>query len=88
MTALFYTAVHEMQAALVASGSRPADHKARIAALRAKWPSLATVYETLYSRSKQARYKCQRHSQAELALAEMSLAQARAEIAKLKLPPY
>jgi hypothetical protein len=88
MTSLFYAAVHEIQAALVASRSRPRDHTERIAVLREKWPSLGTLYETLYTRSKQARYNFHRHSQADLALAEMALAQIRSEIAKLKLPTY
>ena len=88
MTALFYTAVHEIQAALVADGARPGDHKERQRVLREKWPTLATVYETLFTRSKQARYGCQRHSQADLALAEAALQQVRREIAKLGLQPY
>lgn len=88
MTALFYTVVHEIQAALVASGSRPGDHTDRKAILREKWPSLGMAYETLYTRSKQARYLCHRHSQKDLALAESALAQVRSEITKLNLPPY
>jgi uncharacterized protein (UPF0332 family) len=88
MSVLFYAAVHEIQAALVVSGSRPRDHTERMAMLREKWPSLGTLYDTLFTRSKQARYLCHRPSQAELALAEAALTQVRGEIAKLNLPPY
>jgi hypothetical protein len=88
MTALFYAAVHEIQAALVASGSRPRSHEDRRATLREKWPTLGTLYETLFDRSKQARYLCHRHSQADLALAEMALTQVKGEITKLNLPSY
>ena len=88
MTVLFYTAMHEIQAALVADGSRPVDHTERQRVLREKWPTLATAYETLFTRSKQARYECHRHSQADLAFAEAALQQVRREIAKLGSQPY
>jgi uncharacterized protein (UPF0332 family) len=87
MSALFYAAVHEIQAALVASSSRPRDHKERMVILREKWPTLGTLYETLFTRSRQARYECHRHSQADLALAEVALTQVKSEIAKLGLRP-
>jgi uncharacterized protein (UPF0332 family) len=88
MSVLFYTAVHEIQAALVASGSRPRNHESRMVTLREKWPTLGTLYETLFDRSKRVRYLCNRPSQMELALAEAALTQVRAEITKLNLPPY
>jgi uncharacterized protein (UPF0332 family) len=88
MSALFYVAVHEIQAALVSSGSRPRGHKERVVALREKWPSLGTLYEALFSRSRQARYECRHHSQAEVVLAEAALQQVKSEIAKLGLRAY
>lgn len=91
MTALFYAAMHEVQAALVSTGLRPREHKTRKAALREKtggWLAIAQLYESLFSQSCAARYECHRHSQLHLALAEHQLGEVQNEIAKLSLPPY
>jgi hypothetical protein len=88
MAALFYTALHEIQAALVATNNRRRNHKDRQDVLRAMWPKIAALYDGLYTRSKAARYECVRHSSVQLIEAEMLLREVRAEIAALNLPPY
>jgi hypothetical protein len=75
MTVLFYTALHELEAALLHL-NEPAskNHDGRRAAVRRRFPAVAAAYETLEGMSSKARYRCKRHTQAELAFAEVRLA--------------
>ncbi len=88
MTALFYVALHEIEAALVATNCRVHSHEQRKAKLASKWPVIRRWHDLLYTRSRDARYRCQLFSANDLVLAEAAVAGIRAEIAKLKLPPY
>lgn len=88
MTVIFYVALHEIEAALVAKGSRVYSHEQRKAKLASKWPVIRQWHDFLYTRSRDARYRCQSFSANDLALAETALASIRAEIAKLNLAPY
>ena len=87
---LFYIAVHEIQAFLVARGHRPTDHTSRKAVLNQGWQQLATLYAGLYDLSKKARYECITPSQAQLTLAEMQLQLVRQFVAQQggQQPPY
>jgi len=89
VAALFYTAVHELEAALLALGERsPKGHPERRTAMRRNFPAVAKNFEQLHSMGVDARYHCKRHSQAEVAFAEMGLTLIRQEIAKKAGPPY
>lgn len=90
VTVLFYVAVHEVEAMFRKRrwlGS--ADHYERRQRIQGLSSDLATAYDSLEDMSRQARYECVRHSEARIALAEISLSIVRREIAKLGAgPPY
>jgi hypothetical protein len=89
VTALFYTVVHEIEAALRAAGHAPSrDHRDRKAKIRKLSRALAKEYESIERLSRQARYDCIRHSQMHIALAEARLPFIRAKIAEIAPPPY
>jgi len=57
MTAIFYAAVHYVQALLVEAGHTPLGHSARNRLL-VTWPPIRTPYMRLYQYSRDARYGC------------------------------
>ena len=62
MTALFYCAVHELEAALIALGEPvPKNHEQRKKAMRQNFKAVAP-------KSVAARYECKRHAQTSLPL--------------------
>jgi hypothetical protein len=92
MTALFYTAVHLIAAFMARQrpflASRgvqklPRQHVERVALLDRYWPTLAGLYRALEGWSRSARYDCARFSPEELKAAEKTVADVRAEIARL-----
>jgi hypothetical protein len=86
---LFYIAVHELEAALLALGEpSPKRHQDRLAAMRANFRPAASHFETLHKMSVDARYHCKRHAQSDIAFAEARLGFIRQEIAKKAGPPY
>ena len=89
MTALFYTVVHDVQSLLVQNSLHPATHIDRANLLRnnPRWSGLAACYDILSQRSREARYLCKTHTQAELALAEMAARQAQHEVSQLRPAP-
>ena len=89
MTALFYIAVHEIQSFLVQHNLARKTHSERLNALRkdSQWATLAQHYDALQQRSRDARYECRVHSQADLAIAELALRQVRGEVARLRPSP-
>ena len=86
ITALFYAAVHEVQSLLVEHGAQPRSHDDRRRELLNRWPNLAVLYDSVYNRSKDARYNCVIHQQPQLALAQMALNMVRAEVANSRPP--
>jgi hypothetical protein len=89
MTVLFYIAVHEVEAALLASGENPSKNRQqRRSAARRKLRAAAPAFEQLEGLSRDARYECVRHTQADLGLAEARLAFIRQEVSKVAPPPY
>lgn len=85
MTALFYVVVHEVLAFLADRNVHPRSHKETKATLRGnpQWTTLATMYEQLFGYSRDARYRCRRHTPEEIKLAEALVEMVRAEIATL-----
>jgi hypothetical protein len=79
MTALFYTALHEVQALFLDTTSdRPVQHSGRNAKINANWgASIYAPYTWLYQRSRTARYDCAMPSEAKLNEAVLSLAKFR-----------
>jgi hypothetical protein len=89
VTALFYVAVHELEAALLAlNEASPKNHAQRKAAMRQHFLPAAKDFEQLHQMSMAARYECKRHSQSDIAFAEARLTPIRQEIAKKAGPPY
>lgn len=88
MTALFYAAVHYVQAACLdlRAGPIPQDHRERKAAIRNQFRSVANDYETLYHESRKARYECVKHKGHQLKAAQKLLNGIAAETAA-KAPP-
>lgn len=86
---LFYTAVHELEAALLALlQPSPKNHQARKTAMRRHFSRGAAAFEQLYAMSVAARYECEQHSQADIAHAENLLDLVRQAIADRAGPPY
>jgi hypothetical protein len=87
MPALYYAALHEVQALFVESGIRPANHTHRSEILRHPenrghlGKLLWRRYKELEQLSRQARYECVQHDSNQLARAERFLADVRSEIA-------
>jgi hypothetical protein len=89
MTALFYTAVHEIEAALLKLNAPPSkDHTDRKAGVRVRLSAAAPEYEQLFRLSMDARYGCVHHGAPVLQKAEQRLAAIRAVIASVAPPPY
>jgi hypothetical protein len=89
VTVLFYIAVHELEAALLACGEpRSKDHTTRRTGVRQRVTGASPGFEQLYQMSNEARYECVLHPQHRIALAEMQLALIRQEIAKVAPPPH
>lgn len=88
VTALFYAALHRVQAALRSQGNDARDHHQRKAKVRAMSATLAQAYEGLQDLSEQARYDGVQHNQMRLGLAEAQLQIVRDEIANIAPPPY
>lgn len=90
MTALFYTAVHDVSAFLAdrrqvlrAKGvGFPGTHKEIKRVLRDHWPQLAPGYESLLDRSWRARYRGKTYAESDLGLAELQLQMLRSELAQ------
>jgi uncharacterized protein (UPF0332 family) len=82
MTATFYTAVHEVQAFLVARGKTPKNHKDRCEDLRVAWKPAAAVFERLLTRSMQSRYMCWMPGSSDLAKGESTLDRLLEELRK------
>jgi hypothetical protein len=57
MVAVFYAALHYIQAFLVEQGHRPEEHSERNALLR-NWPNIKVPYMRLYAWSMDSRYRC------------------------------
>jgi hypothetical protein len=89
MPALFYAALHELQAFFVDCGLRPATHKQRSDVLRhplnraTLGPLLLQRYRRLESLSRAARYECVVHNDAQFTRAEQALEDVRNEIRRL-----
>jgi hypothetical protein len=91
MTALFYAAVHEVQAFFLkhkaelaaSSFTVPDSHKCVKLVLRTLWPSLAASYASLLDQSYRARYKCRLYSESNLQAAVVQLGMLRDEIKTL-----
>jgi hypothetical protein len=82
MTALFYAAVHEVQAFLIDNNHRPETHTARNRLVKQYWgPTIYPPYDTLQQRSRDARYNCIMPSEDDLNRAVLTLAKLRAAIA-------
>lgn len=88
MTALFYAAVHYVQAACLHLGVNPIpkDHQSRKAAVRTQFKSVAGDFETLYHESRKARYECVKHQRHQLADARKLLKGIATETAKKASP--
>lgn len=84
MVALFYTAVHELQAFMVERGQAPQDHAGRKAVLRKNkfqlGTHLAQQYQALRKSSENARYELWRPTRTDLADAEVRLQKIRDEL--------
>lgn len=87
MVALFYTALHEVQAFLIAHGQRPDSHRERKAVLRRNRFQLGNDigrhYRQLRQWSEDARYRLWQPTSADLQQAEQRLAAIRGEVARL-----
>lgn len=92
MTALFYCAVHEVQAFLVRKrqylhsvgvARLPRRHQDRLTVLHDHFPTLEPLYRSLKDWSEDARYECATFTEPQLRLAEATLNNLRAEIAQL-----
>lgn len=87
ITALFYVAVHEVQALLIEHGHRPTTHRDRNAIVRTKWKKTVwPPYESLQSDSEDARYERWMPDEAALTRALLTLAKFRAEVDALPPP--
>lgn len=83
-TALFYTALHEVSAALLDMGEHPVrQHSQRREQIRRCLPNVSRNYEALQDMSESARYGGQVPIQAKLAANELGLQTIRAEIQRL-----
>jgi hypothetical protein len=84
MVALFYTAVHELQAFMVERGQAPEVHAARKAVLRKNkfqlGTHLAQQYQVLRKSSENARYELWKPTRTDLADAEVRLRKIRDEL--------
>jgi hypothetical protein len=83
ITALFYTALHEIAAFLRTHGQPAHSHKAIRGALRANpaWTDIAAIYEQLQTWSETSRYHCIILEPHKIKLAENLLAQLREKLA-------
>jgi hypothetical protein len=85
---VFYVAVHEAQALLLARGHTPRDHKQRNFLLKNNWPSTVwPPYESLQQSSNRARYRLWTPKEDDLKKALLTLAKLRAEVALVGPPP-
>jgi hypothetical protein len=82
MTALFYTALHEIQALAIRKGWRvrhraglrfPEDHNERLQVIATHLAPIEAEYRSLKDWSEHARYRCGTFTSAQLALAEGTL---------------
>jgi hypothetical protein len=93
ITALFYAAVHDVQALIVSKGWRyiddqgkswiPRTHTERLSVIKRECKHLRADFESLKDWSEAARYECETFLQAQLKLAESVLSGLKAEIDKL-----
>jgi hypothetical protein len=81
VVALFYSALHYIQAFLIMKGHRPKRHETRSDLLRRQWPAIAAAYEQLYVKSRHARYELVSPTPNELTLCESLLEMVKSEIA-------
>ena|ERR1700742_244492 len=80
MTALFYAAVHYVQAGCVHFGACPKDHGMRKEAIQTHFREIRAAYSKLYQDSRDARYECIKHQSSELRNAESLLARIAATV--------
>lgn len=93
MTALFYTAIHEVQAVIVRKNWRvqqkngswtlPVDHVERLRVINRECPQIEPDFRSLKNWSEGARYRCQAFGSGHLQLAKGVLDRISAELSKI-----
>jgi hypothetical protein len=93
MTALFYTAVHDVQVVIIRKGWKfqtkngswrfPRDHHERLAIIKRECPQIAADYRALQQWSEAARYECRPFGRADLQLAKRTLDGIAVELARI-----
>jgi hypothetical protein len=82
MTALFYAAVHYVQAGCIHidPAKSPWNHETRKAAVKEHFRGIAAAYSRLYQDSRDARYECRKHKSSDLRNGETLLARIAAAV--------
>jgi hypothetical protein len=93
LAALFYAAVHEVQALIVRKNWRlqrkdgpsrfPSDHNERLRVIKRECPQIETDYRSLKQWSEDARYECRPFSPGNVQLAKAVLDRITVELAKI-----